>query len=138
MTQHCREENCPARDEFAAAAAGLSCVRRCGQDRDCNNERKLCLCDGLCGLSCIRAERECGEQADPQHGQVVVAGRNYQDTASFTCNQGYTLVGLSQLSCQASGRWSGEPHLKLKFTEQSHLNYCSTYRPEIKKGFSAI
>ena len=24
------------------------------QDRDCQNERKLCLCDGLCGMSCIR------------------------------------------------------------------------------------
>ena len=36
----------------------------------CQNPRKLCLCDGLCGLSCIRPEKECPELADPPSGQV--------------------------------------------------------------------
>ena len=39
-----REQLCPARDEFSVAAAGQTCVKKCSQDRDCNNEKKLCLC----------------------------------------------------------------------------------------------
>lgn len=39
-------------------------------DSDCLNDRKLCLCDGACGMSCIRPEKECPELPDPPHGQV--------------------------------------------------------------------
>ena len=79
---------------------GLTCVTRCDSDNSCQvtrtlssvncivlilsscllttllyrlvaqNPRKLCLCDGLCGLSCIRPEKECPELADPPSGQV--------------------------------------------------------------------
>jgi hypothetical protein len=31
---------------------GVSCMRKCAVDRDCQNDRKLCLCDGICSLSC--------------------------------------------------------------------------------------
>ena len=31
-----------------------SCQRKCASDSDCLNDRKLCLCDGQCGMSCIR------------------------------------------------------------------------------------
>ena len=40
-------------------------------DSDCLNDRKLCLCDGACGMSCIRPEKECPELPDPPHGQVL-------------------------------------------------------------------
>ena len=52
-----------------------TCQRQCKSDDDCKNERKLCLCDGACGLSCIRPERECPELPDPPHGQVHLTGR---------------------------------------------------------------
>ena len=31
-----------------------TCPRKCSTDSDCLNDRKLCLCDGACGMSCIR------------------------------------------------------------------------------------
>ena len=102
-----REQLCPVRNEFAVAAAGQSCVKKCAQDGDCNNEKKLCLCDGLCGLSCIRPERECPELPDPANGQVSLTGRHFQDSALYSCHEGFTLVGVSRHTCQASGRWSG-------------------------------
>ena len=48
-----------------------TCPRKCAIDSDCLNDRKLCLCDGACGLSCIRPEKECPELPDPPHGQVL-------------------------------------------------------------------
>ena len=47
------------------------CPRKCSTDSDCMNDRKLCLCDGACGMSCIRPEKECPELPDPPHGQVL-------------------------------------------------------------------
>ena len=47
-------------------------------DAGCQNKRKLCLCDGLCGMSCVRPEKECPELPDPDHGQVHLTGRHFQ------------------------------------------------------------
>ncbi|KAG7171604.1 putative high molecular weight rhoptry protein 2-like [Homarus americanus] len=33
--------------------AGRTCLRKCNGDRDCLSKRKVCLCDGMCGLSCV-------------------------------------------------------------------------------------
>ena len=30
-----------------------------------------------------------------------------QDRATYSCDQGFTIVGVATVSCQASGRWSG-------------------------------
>ena len=67
-----KPDECPERDEFSA---GRTCQRKCDNDNDCLNDRKLCLCDGVCGLSCIRPEKECPELPDPPHGQVHLTGR---------------------------------------------------------------
>ena len=44
---------CP-RSREEAAARGRSCLRKCRTDADCISNRKRCLCDGLCGWSCVR------------------------------------------------------------------------------------
>ena len=31
-----------------------------------------------------------------------------QDRATYTCDEDYTIVGVATVTCQASGRWSGE------------------------------
>ena len=66
-----REEKCGMRNETAAAQLGITCMTRCSSgvctlvlslnnnnillsDAGCQNKRKLCLCDGLCGMSCVR------------------------------------------------------------------------------------
>ena len=70
-----KPDECNERDDFAASNKGRTCQRKCDTDSDCLNERKLCLCDGVCGLSCIRPEKECAELPDPPHGQVHLTGR---------------------------------------------------------------
>ena len=57
-------------NEEAARAQGLKCMTRCLSDGACQNKKKLCLCDGLCGLSCVRPEKECPELPDPDSGQA--------------------------------------------------------------------
>ena len=33
---------------------GRVCLRKCLADEDCRSPRKKCLCDGICGMSCIK------------------------------------------------------------------------------------
>ena len=74
-----QEEYCPLRNEEAAKAKGMKCMTKCLSDNSCQNKRKLCLCDDLCGMSCIRPEKECTELPDPPNGQVHLSGRHFQD-----------------------------------------------------------
>ena len=32
----------------------------------------------------------------------------FKDEARYSCDEGFTLVGVGLVTCQASGRWSGE------------------------------
>ena len=44
---------CP-RNREEAVSRGRQCLRKCKTDADCISSRKRCLCDGLCGWSCVR------------------------------------------------------------------------------------
>lgn len=44
---------CP-RDEEQATLLGQRCLRKCSSDEDCKSKKKKCLCDGACGMSCIK------------------------------------------------------------------------------------
>lgn len=44
---------CP-RDEDQATLLGQKCLRKCSSDEDCKSKKKKCLCDGACGMSCIK------------------------------------------------------------------------------------
>ena len=51
---------------------------------------------------------DCGNLTDPANGQVNhTAGTTYGQTATYSCNTGYHLVGDSPRTCQATGNWSG-------------------------------
>ncbi|XKL64464.1 hypothetical protein PGB90_004550 [Kerria lacca] len=45
--------HCP-RDEQKAEFMGQKCLRKCYSDEDCKSKRKRCLCDELCGMSCVK------------------------------------------------------------------------------------
>lgn len=45
--------DCP-RDEEQATLLGQKCLRKCSSDEDCKSKKKKCLCDGVCGMSCIK------------------------------------------------------------------------------------
>ena len=50
----------------------------------------------------------CGALTNPANGQVSHnAGTTFGQTATYSCNTGYNLVGNSTRMCQASRVWSG-------------------------------
>ena len=51
---------------------------------------------------------DCGSLTDPANGQVdLTSGTTFGQTATYSCNTGYNLVGDSTHTCQATGVWSG-------------------------------
>ncbi|KAG7300622.1 hypothetical protein JYU34_014915 [Plutella xylostella] len=99
---------CP-RDEEQATLLGQKCLRKCSSDEDCKSKKKKCLCDGACGMSCIKPDRECPELEQPEIGKVTLTGRLFGDKAVYSCPHGYHVVGLQSRSCQADGQWAGQP-----------------------------
>ena len=55
----------------------------------------------------ILAAVDCGNLTDPVNGQVTLTGTTFGQTATYSCNTGYNLVGDSNRTCQATGNWSG-------------------------------
>ena len=51
---------------------------------------------------------DCGALSDPANGQVShTAGTTFGQTATYSCNTGYNLVGDSTRTCEATENWSG-------------------------------
>ena len=51
---------------------------------------------------------DCGSLSNPANGQVNhTAGTTFAQTATYSCNTGYNLVGDSNRTCNATGEWSG-------------------------------
>ena len=51
----------------------------------------------------------CPDLTDPANGMVVMAGSSVGDTATYSCNSGFELVGIQTVTCQADGMWSDPP-----------------------------
>ena len=50
----------------------------------------------------------CGALTNPANGKVShTGGTTFGQTATYSCNTGYNLVGGSTRKCQATGVWSG-------------------------------
>ena len=75
----------------------------------------------------------CGPLTDPANGQVSHPdGTTFGQTATYSCNTGFNLVGDSTRMCQATGMWSGsEPTcqrmlhkfcMHLKMLTESNIN----------------
>ena len=50
----------------------------------------------------------CPDLTDPANGFVSVTGNSPGDTATYTCEADYDLVGMSERECGADGMWTGE------------------------------
>ena len=62
----------------------------------------ICTC-----ISFFSTVVDCGALTNPANGQVThTAGTTFGQTATYSCNMGYTLVGDSTRTCQATGVWS--------------------------------
>ena len=74
-------------------------------------------------------ELNCGPLSDPLNGQVDVSSTSVGSLATYQCNIGYILVGVTQRICRPNGQWSNsEPicaskHLKnMKITCKCKYN----------------
>ena len=52
---------------------------------------------------------DCPNYTDFKNGRVSLSGVSVGDTATFTCNDGYELVGDSSLICLSDGTWDSSP-----------------------------
>lgn len=121
---------CP-RDEEQAERLGQKCLRKCSTDEDCKSKKKKCRCDGACGMSCIKPERECPELTDIERGGITVTGKFFGDVARYTCDPSFFVVGLTERTCRADGHWTGTtPSCK------SDPNSFCTEPPKIKNAKS--
>ena len=82
----------------------------------------------------------CDALTDPANGQVShPGGTTFGQTATYSCNTGYTLVGDSTRTCQATGQWSGDAPIcqcmlccvcncTCMYTAQSSNYFCSSVK----------
>ena len=72
---------------------------------------------------------DCGALTDPANGQVShTAGTTFGETATYTCDAGYNLVGDSNHTCRATGVWSGcAPTCQGMLLVTSVVLRCSEY-----------
>ena len=65
-------------------------------------------CRNLHYVFLILTAVDCGNLTHPANGSVNhTAGTTFGQTATYSCNTGYYLVGDSIRTCQATGNWSG-------------------------------
>ena len=66
---------------------------------------------------------DCGALSNPANGRVNnTAGTTYGQTATYSCNTGYNLVGDGTHTCQATGLWTGSaPTCQGMFLLVSHI-----------------
>ena len=65
-------------------------------------------CNNLHDIFLILTAVDCGDLSDPANGSVTLTtGTTLGQTATYSCNTGYGLVGDSTRTCQATGNWSG-------------------------------
>lgn len=53
------------------------------------------------------AAEDCGGLDDPANGNVDVSGTAFWDTATYSCNAGFELIGKAIRTCEENGQWSG-------------------------------
>ncbi|XP_076061125.1 hig-anchoring scaffold protein isoform X2 [Oratosquilla oratoria] len=100
-------DHCP-RDEDAIKRTSRSCLRKCSSHKDCLSPRRVCICDGVCGMSCIKPDKECDDLENPLFGIVEISGNIVKSKATYKCQEGYHLIGRRERVCQADGTWSGK------------------------------
>ena len=50
---------------------------------------------------------DCGGLSNPENGAITMSGTTYNSVATYSCNDGYNLVGDITRTCQANATWSG-------------------------------
>ena len=68
--------------------------------------RYVCKSQYILEKSILHIGVDCGTLVDPTNGLVAVTDTIFNSTATYSCNNGYNLVGDTTRTCLASGSWS--------------------------------
>jgi len=72
---------------------------------------------------------DCGNLTNQDNGRVShPTGTTFGQTAIYTCNPGYKLVGDSTRECQTTGVWSGSKPTCKRMLLLNHLPWIYTAR----------
>lgn len=96
-------------DRPEALELGRRCSRRCRKDVPCENARKQCLCDDLCGFSCIKPDLTCHTWPTINNGQYSPKSNKFGTILTFTCDDGYYMFGSRKRICLGDEEWNGIP-----------------------------
>ncbi len=58
---------------------------------------------------CLCTVAQCPGLDPPANGNIETTGMDFWDTATYSCDRGFNLVGVNTRTCQANGGWSGTP-----------------------------
>ena len=71
----------------------------------------------------------CPELPAIDNGMVSWTGLSPGDIATYTCDPGFILVGVSTRNCGSDGTWSGEePTCERKLLSPLHIYGCTNIR----------
>ncbi|XP_015754992.1 PREDICTED: sushi, von Willebrand factor type A, EGF and pentraxin domain-containing protein 1-like isoform X2 [Acropora digitifera] len=91
------------------------CTKACKSHNDCKKNQR-CLCDGDCGMSCVRNNLKCNELKKTKNLIAKVSnGRSFGSVITYSCPSPFTLRGPSKRSCRAIGEWDGRKTRCRKF-----------------------
>ncbi len=54
---------------------------------------------------------KCPHLQKPANGHVSISGRNQGDTATYSCNSEYEIIGKATMDCSSHGQWTEEPKI---------------------------
>nr|XP_033817852.1 beta-2-glycoprotein 1-like [Geotrypetes seraphini] len=92
---------------------GQTCQKSCLRHQDCSGKRR-CLCDGLCGLSCITPSRTCPWPIQLIHAEVRLKGEShhFRDEMMVSCRPGFKMSNgrnATRSHCRGDRKWSPTP-----------------------------
>lgn len=94
--------------------------RACRPSGRWSGRQPTCIGKQPSSLSCSRIEKSftvsfllkavtCSNLQAPANGVIDIPSLEFNGVATYSCNNGYNLVGVATRTCQASGSWSGIP-----------------------------
>ncbi|XP_052500473.1 sushi, von Willebrand factor type A, EGF and pentraxin domain-containing protein 1 [Budorcas taxicolor] len=134
----------------SAFTYGNKVIYRCNKGYTLEGEKESsCLASGSWSHSPPVCELvKCSSPEDVNHGNYISSGLTYLSTASYSCDNGYSLQGPSVIECSASGSWDrapptchlvscGEPPaIKDAVTTGSNFTYGNTVTYACREGYT--